>query len=136
MITRLAHICIGASDLEATERFYCGGLGLKRGFEFIKDGRVIGFYLAVGGGNYIEVFHSAEADVQARAPIKHICLEVTDIDRVIAALRTGGYEVSDKRMGADGAWQAWTKDPGGVDIEFHQYTPNCCQLTGAPCRLD
>jgi hypothetical protein len=47
-----------------------------------------------------------------------------------------GYDVTDKTMGADRSWQAWTKDPGGVRIEFHQYTARSCQKTGADCVLD
>ncbi len=39
-------------------------------------------------------------------------------------------------MGADRSRQMWTQDPDGVRIEFHQYTPGSCQLTGAPCVLD
>ena len=44
VITRLAHINILAHDLAAAEQFYCGVLGMERGFDFIKNGELYGFY--------------------------------------------------------------------------------------------
>jgi len=43
MIKQLAHINIGSHDLRASENFYCNILGLKKTFEFIKDGELYGF---------------------------------------------------------------------------------------------
>ena len=46
MIKTLAHICILSKDLNRSLDFYCGALGLKRHFDFFKDGDLFGFYLA------------------------------------------------------------------------------------------
>ena len=54
MIRGIAHLCIRVADLEQTARFYCDGLGLKKAFDFIRDGKVVGFYLRVGNGNYLD----------------------------------------------------------------------------------
>lgn len=51
MIKRLAHICIHTNDLAETQRFFCDALGLKKGFEFEKDGDLYGFYIKLGGKN-------------------------------------------------------------------------------------
>lgn len=51
-------------------------------------------------------------------------------------LGAGGYAVTEKKLGADQSWQAWTTDPSGVRIEFHQYTAHSSQVTGKDCVLD
>ncbi len=133
MIKQLAHICIHTVDLEATARFYQEGLGLERGFEFIKDGDLFGFYVKLGNGTFIEVF---KGDPGVVGNINHIAIQVEGIDAVIGRLRDHGYEVGDKSLGADHSWQAWTADPNGVRIEFHEYTQESMQLVGGTCVVD
>lgn len=125
MIRGIAHLCIRVADLEQTARFYCDGLGLKKAFDFIRDGKVIGFYLHVGNGNYLEIFQREPVEA-GPSPIDHLCLETDSIDEVNARLSAAGYAVGEKKMGADHAWQAWLTDPDGVRIELHEYTADCC----------
>lgn len=133
LIKRLAHICIVSHDLAASERFYCDVLGMPRAFEFIRNGEKFGFYVKAGSDTYLEVF-STESAAENRGPLlKHICLEVDDIDAAIADIRARGWDIGDKKLGGDNAWQAWMKDPAGVDIELMQYTPQSSQFTGEPC---
>jgi catechol 2,3-dioxygenase-like lactoylglutathione lyase family enzyme len=136
MITRIAHLCLAATDLAATERFYITGLGFRKLFDFLRGGQVIGFYLEVCPGNYVEVFRRDHVDPEAKAPISHLCLETADIDAVSRQLKSLGYTVTDKKLGADQSWQTWVTDPAGVRIEFHQYTPNSSQTTHRNCVLD
>ena len=136
MIKGIAHVCIASTDLAATERFYCSGLGFKKGFDFLRAGNVIGFYIEVAPASYIEVFRQTAIDTQAQSPISHICFETQDIDKVARHLKSKGYKVTDKTLGADQSWQAWTTDPAGVKIEFHQYTAKSTQVTGGNCVLD
>ena len=136
MIKQLAHVCIGAKNLAETERFYCDLLGLEKKFVFDKAGEAIGFYLALGGNSFIEVFVDSEASAGQRLMLKHFCLEVEDIDAVIRAVRDKGWTISDKQFGADNAWQAWITDPNGVAIELHQYTAESSQFTGQDCVVD
>ena len=135
MITGFAHVCLAAADLEATERFYSDGLGFQKVFDFVRDGDVVGFYVKVTDGTYIEVFRQDDIRPDGSCPIRHFCLEVADIDEVSAHLKSSGYDVTDKKLGADHSWQAWTADPSGVRIEFHQYTEDSCQKTGQTCVL-
>jgi len=136
MIKGLAHVCIAARDLAATERFYCSELGFKKVFDFIRGGEVTGFYLEVSEKSYIEVFRQDEIRGNGSCPIRHLCLEVCNIDEVSRHLRDKGHEVTEKKLGADGSWQIWTTDPSGVQIEFHQYTKQSSQLTAQDCILD
>ena len=136
MIKGIAHVCIGCTDLTAVRRLYCDTLGFTPRFEFKRKGNVFGFYLEVSPGMYLEFFQS-DSVPPAGSPIRHFCLETDDLDGVIGKLRAAGYTVTDRKLGADQAWQAWLKDaPDGVAIEFHQYTPNCSQRTGRTCEVD
>lgn len=135
MIKGLAHVCLSTIDLEATERFYCGALGLKKAFDFIREGQVVGHYFELPRQGFIEVFKRDGVEASASHPIAHFCLEVDDIDTVGAQLTSLGYEVTPKKLGADSSWQIWTKDPSGVRIEFHQYTDRSSQVTRVNCIL-
>ena len=136
MIKGLAHVCLAATDLAAAERFYCCGLGLKKVFDFVLNGRVLGFYLEVAQGGYLEIVQQDEIDVKAKGPIQHFCLEVDDMEQVRLRLIEHGYEATEKELGADQSWQAWTTDPGGMRIEFHQYTDRSSQITHDNCILE
>ncbi|MNT98681.1 hypothetical protein D3C72_2413220 [compost metagenome] len=53
-------------------------------------------------------------------------------------MRGKGVEITDKKLGADGTWQAWTKDPNGVKLEIFQYTENSMQFgaRGGVCQVN
>jgi catechol 2,3-dioxygenase-like lactoylglutathione lyase family enzyme len=133
MIKRLAHICIHTDDLKKTERFYCDVLGLERGFDFIKDESLFGFYIKLGNDSFIEVFRGNPGKI---GNINHLAIETDDIDQVITKLRSNGFDATDKKLGDDQTWQTWTKDPNGVRIEFHQYTDESLQFKGGICEVD
>ena len=143
MINGIAHLCLSAKDLSVARHFYCDVLGLKKQFDFVrkakegeegKDEQVIGFYLQVAGQMFIEIFQNDTIPAEPGA-IRHLCLETDDIDQMIQQVRSRGWKIGEKEMGADFSWQVWLKAPDGVDIEFHQYTPQSCQRTGEPCRV-
>ena len=136
MIKGFAHVCLSAKDLTAAEPFYCSGLGFRKTFDFIRNDRVIGFYLDASQGDYVEIFQRDEIDAKANSPIQHFCLEVDDIEQVRLRLTENGYEATEKTLGADHSWQIWTTDPSGVRIEFHQYTARSSQVTHENCILE
>ena len=82
-----------------------------------------------------EIFKQDSMDNGEKPVIRHFCLEVDDIDEVSRALTAKGYKVGEKKLGADQSYQAWTSDPAGVAIEFHQYTENSSQMTGKDCEF-
>ncbi|MBX7244950.1 MAG: VOC family protein [Candidatus Sumerlaeaceae bacterium] len=128
MITRLAHACMLSSNLEATERFYCAALGMKRRFEFRRGDDVFGFYLDAGGTTFLEVFRGDPNGVEGR--IRHWCFEVEDLDATRQSLIDHGFSPTEKILPLDHTWQFWCKDPDGIDVEFQQYTPDSLQLRG------
>ena len=136
MFKRLAHVCLGASDLNASERFYVDALGMEKAFDFYRAGQRIGFYARAGDTTFLEVFADSDTPDEVRPRIKHFCLEVEDLDAVIKRLTSRGLEVSAKQLGADQAWQAWITDPSGVRIEMMQYSKASTQFTGRPVFLD
>lgn len=136
MIKSIAHVCLAARDLAAAEAFYCGVLGLKRQFLFRRGTDVIGMYLKVSDNNYIEIFKGDKAEAITGNVIKHLCLETDDIDALRRKVSEGGFAPGEKKMGADHSWQFWVKGPDGIDIEFHQYTPESSQRTGKDCIVN
>ena len=136
MIKGVAHVCLSATHLPAVKRFYCCGLGFKKTFDFIRNNQVVGFYLEISPGSYIEVFQQDQIDTNVTSPILHFCLEVDDMDQIGLRLTDNGYEVTQKTLGADQSWQMWTTDPSGVKIEFHQYTDRSSQVTHENCILE
>ena len=136
MIKQLAHINIGSYDLKASEDFYCNILGLKKTFEFIKDGDLFGFYAGAGNTTFVEVFLEEEKGEAETNLLHHICLEVENLEAAISEIRSKGWEIGDKTLGGDNSWQAWISDPSGVQIELMQYTKESSQFTGKPCDVD
>ena len=135
-IRSLAHVCIKSTDLDATARFYCDELGLKRTFNFARQGKVIGFYMKTANDTFVEVFLADEVEKIAKQPLHHFCLETDDIQALRQSLVERGHAPGDIKLGADDAWQFWIKDPNGLDIEFHQYTKKCSQFTGRDVEVD
>lgn len=136
MLNQLAHVCIMATDLEATERFYCELFGLKKLFHFEKEGEIIGFYIGLENRTSIEVFANVHAKTFKSPVIDHLCLEVEDMDTTIRHVRAHKHEITDKKLGCDNTWQAWMTDPSGVRIELFEYTPESSQFTGKDCVVD
>ena len=136
MIKQLAHINIGSQDLSASENFYCNVLGMEKTFEFIKDGELYGFYAGAGNTTVVEVFIEENEIGDMPTIIRHLCLEVEDLDATIAEIRKNDWEITDKKFGCDNSWQAWITDPSGVEIELMQYTEESSQFTGKPCDVD
>lgn len=128
MVKALAHVCFTVRNLEESVAFYCEKLGLAPAFDFINDkGERFGVYLNVGGRSFVELFQGEAAEAPAHPSYRHFCLEVEDIEAVVAVLRAKGVAVSAPKMGSDHSWQAWLADPDGNRIELHAYTPQSKQ---------
>jgi lactoylglutathione lyase/glyoxylase I family protein len=137
-VTRLAHACLYSTDLDRTERFYCGILGLTLKFPFMKGETRVGFYLEISDRQFIEVFHRDTAPKNLEPAIGHICLETDDIQALTLRLHDHHIPTATPApvLGADDSWQIWCQDPDGTSIEFHQYTPASRQHTGHPCLVN
>ena len=62
----------------------------KKAFDFIRAGQHFGFYVKVGDTTFIEVFAENGVPNLERPLIKHFCLQVKDIDAVVAKLAERG----------------------------------------------
>lgn len=130
IVKQVAHVCIFARDLKATEAFWTGVLGMTVAFRFTRNGAPYGFYLDAGGRSNVEVFQKSDSSFSDANQINHICLEVNDLDDAVAQIRAAGVKITDKKMGVDDTWQAWTADPNGVRIELFEYTDKSAQFVG------
>ena len=137
LVQALAHVCLKTADLERTRHFYCEVLGMEKLFDFTRRGNVIGFYFKASADTFIEVFLEEEVgSADARRSLHHFCLETGEIETVRVALLAGGHVPSEIKLGVDGSYQCWVKDPGGVDVEFHQYTAQSAQRSGRAVEVD
>lgn len=130
-VKQVAHVCIFAKDVEETRRFYKDVLGMETAFNFLRDGRIFGFYLHAGGRSHVEVFEKPAAEFSETNQINHLCLEVENIDEAIAHIEAQGHELSrPKKLACDDTYQCWVRDPNGVKIELFQYTDKSAQFQG------
>ncbi|MFW6061600.1 MAG: VOC family protein [Planctomycetota bacterium] len=124
MIKGLAHLCFNVENLQRSEEFYVGKLGLNRAFDFTREsGEKFGCYIRAGGRQFIELFERPLGEKSDGQSYQHLCLEVDDLESTVEQLRGRGVDVSDPKLGRDHSWQAWITDPDGNRIELHQYTP-------------
>jgi lactoylglutathione lyase len=120
MITDLGHAAFAAHDVEKTLEFY-------------DDGSLMLVYLHVSGDSFIEVFPGGPPPDPDRAQsFMHICLLADDIHTVCEHLRTEGVTLDrEPKVGLDGNWQAWVKDPDGNEIELMQLSEDSPQRKAA-----
>ncbi|MFT3784319.1 MAG: VOC family protein [Nibricoccus sp.] len=134
MITRLAHVCIHVSNIDAAMDFYGKKLGLPVKFTFEKKGRLGGAYFEIGNGNFIEVFEVPNLKV-VNTGLAHFCLETDNMDEFIRTLRSRGVACTDKKLGGDESWQTWLEDPDGNKFEVHEYTDKSFQYHGGVAEI-
>jgi lactoylglutathione lyase len=131
-IKSIGHIALRVTDIDRSLAFYVGGMGFEEMFRLDRDGELWIVYLRVTDEQFIELFPGGKGD---RAPdaetigYNHLCLEVDDLDAVIARLAERGVSLSrPKKVAADGNAQAWVKDPDGHRIELMQLLPGCLHI--------
>jgi glyoxylase I family protein len=129
-VKQLAHVCIFAHDLEKTRTFYEDVLGMGIQFNFLRDGKVFGFYLNCGDHSHVEVFQKDGASYSDTDQITHFCLEVDNIDVAIKHIESKGVYITKKKYGCDDTYQAWIRDPNNVRIELFEYTARSAQFIG------
>lgn len=119
MIIGCNHINLPVADLDASCRFYQELLGFQRGPEFRDDaGNLTGVFLYISGRMFLELF-PANGPV---TPFSHYCLEVTELEALIARLREAGVKTTDIFLGRSKAWIASIWDPDGHLIELNEYS--------------
>jgi lactoylglutathione lyase/glyoxylase I family protein len=121
---------IQVKDMQRCIEFYRDKLGFPVTFTFMKDGHLSGAYFSLGDRSFIEAFEMEKPD-----GITHFCLETDDMDDFIAQATAKGVACTPKKIGSDGTWQTWLRDPDGNAFEVHQYTAKSMQFLGGECEI-
>ena len=117
MIRSLAHVCIKSQNPEKTAELFCGVLGMKRVFNFMKEGKIFGYYMQAANDTFVEVFQADKVDKLGYQALTHFCLQTDHIETLRALLVERGYSPEEIKLGADNSHQFWLKDVDGVDLE-------------------
>lgn len=130
-ISGIGHVAIRVKEIERSIDFYVNKLGFQEMFRLDRDDRLWIVYLRISDTQFLELFPDAVGDGPPgpeEVGYNHLCLEVDDIDKVVAQLEAAGIAiVREKKMGADGNLQAWIADPDGHRIELMQMMPGAMQ---------
>jgi methylmalonyl-CoA epimerase len=128
--TRIAHVGIAVTSIDALLPFYRDVLGLADTDIHDSDGaRITGL---AAGDSLIELLEPKDAGtpiakfLEKRGPgIHHICFSVEDLDLTLSRCRATGIALIDEapRMGAEGKRIAFLhpKSTGGILIELSEY---------------
>ena len=135
-IQSVAHVCLKTTDLDATDDFYCGALGMKKFFNFTQKGKIIGFYMKASNETFVEVFLADETEKMGKQVLNHFCLQTDSIEDLRKAIIERGYSPNEIKMGADNSPQFWMKDPNGMDLEFQEYAEESSQMTGRDVEVN
>jgi methylmalonyl-CoA/ethylmalonyl-CoA epimerase len=133
-VNGLDHVAILVSDLDAAVKLYRDVYGLELAeIEEVPSEQVRVAIFGHGAGRIELVSPSGPDSPMARALEKrgeglhHVCLEVPDLERAMAALRAQGAPLLDEkpRPGAGGARVAFVHPKGsrGVLVELRQGPP-------------
>lgn len=126
MIKRIDHVEITTGNLQKTLSFYTNILGFKVK-EHLKIDRppLEEIYFLTVGDTMLEVL-----SVKDPAPLstnvwqvgyRSMALEVDDMDKTIAELKSKGIELSRPPMIMGKSKRAEIKDPNGISIELRQW---------------
>ncbi len=130
-VKRIDHIAILVDDLEKTLPFWRDALGLELGHveEVPAEKSKVAFFSI--GGSEVELVTPTDADtglarfLEKRGPgMHHLCLEVDDIEGMLAQLKQAGVQVINETpvAGADGKKYAFIhpKSANGVMVELYE----------------
>ncbi len=125
----LAHAMVRVKSFDRALAFYRDTLGFPEAFRLYNDqGQLWIVYLHVGGRQFVELSLAQEEPPKGSfTGFHHLCFEVDDIQAWYEKLRPLGCVTADPKLGRDGSWQIWIRDPDGNPIELMQYTADSRQ---------
>ncbi len=121
MITNVSHINRAVRDLDRTIDFYTQNLGFYLLRRYVRNGRE-GCYIGLGDVLFelgvTEDIAAATASISTR-----LGLRVTDLDAVVAGLRSKGVEIVEEpaEMRTFNGRQAAIRDPDGYVIALREW---------------
>jgi glyoxylase I family protein len=126
LFKRIDHVEMTTKDLDATLKFYQEIFGFKI-TERMKIPRppLEEIVFLTLGDTMIEILYAKEAAPAAsgwQAGFRSMALEVEDMDKAVAFLKSKGHEMSVKPVNLGGkSWRGEVKDPNGFSIELRQW---------------
>lgn len=130
-ISVIAHWALKVADLDRTLEFYREKLGFQEMLRLTLDNGQLLVYLRITDTQFVEIFPNGkgkEGPLDDAVAVNHICLQVPDIDKMIAHLEAKGIAIwRPRKLGLDGNLQCWVRDPDGNRIEFMQMLPGNMQ---------
>ncbi len=115
-IEGMNHFTVLTDDLEATQRFYTGVLGLAPGPR--PDLGFPGVWLYCGDQPVLHVIAGRALPEDPRGVLDHMAFTATDLPGVTAALRANGIAYDLRRQAESGTWQLFCFDPSGARVEL------------------
>ncbi len=131
MINRINHVAIVVEDLDAALRFWRDALGLPLSKTEANPGENVDIAFLPLGESEIELLEPTDPDsgigkylAKKGQGMHHLCVEVDDIDAVIARLTGHGVEMINEtpRVRDEGTRYAFVhpKSAGGVLVELYE----------------
>ncbi len=128
---KINHVALVVDGSEAALRFWRDGLGLAVEREETVPEQASAVTFLPAGESHIELVRPTDEEsglaryLAKRGPgMHHLCLEVTDIDAVLARLKAGGFRLIDEtaRVRADGRRYAFIHPEAaqGVLVELYE----------------
>jgi catechol 2,3-dioxygenase-like lactoylglutathione lyase family enzyme len=115
-IQGMNHFTVLTGDLEATQRFYTGILGLSPGDR--PDLEFPGIWLYCGDQPVLHVIAGRALPENPRGVLDHMAFTATDLAGVTTALRANGIAYDLRRQAGSGTWQLFCFDPSGARVEL------------------
>jgi methylmalonyl-CoA/ethylmalonyl-CoA epimerase len=130
-VTRIDHIAVLVSDLEGPLSFWRDALGMDLTHLLEVPAEMAQIAFLPSGGSELELVRPTTADsglakfLEKRGPgMHHICLEVDDIDGMLAQLKEKGVQLINEtpKQSADGKRYAFIhpKSAYGVMVELYE----------------
>jgi len=118
MLLSLGHVTVLSTDLERTERFYCGLLGLRVGPR--PAIRLPGIWLYLGDRAVLHVLvrQAASPSESAQPVIDHFALDARDRAGFEHRLQAAGQPFESRRLADSDIWQLFLRDPDGARVEL------------------
>ncbi|MDD3172717.1 MAG: VOC family protein [Herbinix sp.] len=122
-ITGLQHIGIPTNDIEATKAFYLS-LGFELAFETLNEAADEKVSFLKNHNVIIETYENKKA-CKINGAIDHICLNVTDIEKVFKIIIKGNYEMLNNEILYLPFWEKGVRfftilGPNKEKVEFSQ----------------
>lgn len=115
-IEGMNHFTVLTDDLEATQRFYTGILGLTPGAR--PDLGFPGVWLYCAGQPVLHVIAGRALPEDPRGVLDHMAFTATDLPGMAATLRANGIPYDLRRQAGAGTWQLFCFDPSGARVEL------------------